>query len=231
MSKVHTVSIKCSLISSGTKFRRIIPEEGPASERPDQVKRVIFCTGKVYYDLAKERKQHNLEGDVAVTRLEQVFSYLSHLICHGFTDICCYNYIPPPSPSPCPPYRSLRSHLTWFEQRLRSTLTLSWSGVRRNTKTWATMIMFARGSSRWWPTRGLCGMALVFVHRKPRVWLRLSQNLSVFSRYVGRDPAAAPATGNKSTHLNELRRFMDTAFNLSRTWSRTCRGDEGCRFT
>lgn len=34
-------------------------------------------------------------------------------------------------------------------------------------------------------------------------------------RYVGRDPAAAPATGNKSTHLNELKRFMDTAFNLN----------------
>lgn len=41
------------------------------------------------------------------------------------------------------------------------------------------------------------------------------QTLSVSLRYVGRDPAAAPATGNKSTHLNELRRFMDTAFNLS----------------
>lgn len=33
-------------------------------------------------------------------------------------------------------------------------------------------------------------------------------------RYVGRDPAAAPATGNKVTHLAELKRFMDTAFNL-----------------
>lgn len=33
-------------------------------------------------------------------------------------------------------------------------------------------------------------------------------------RYVGRDPAAAPATGNKSAHFNELKRFMDTAFNL-----------------
>ena len=40
-------------------------------------------------------------------------------------------------------------------------------------------------------------------------------NLLCFAhRYVGRDPAAAPATGNKSTHLNELKRFMDTAFNL-----------------
>lgn len=34
-------------------------------------------------------------------------------------------------------------------------------------------------------------------------------------RYVGRDPAAAPATGNKFTHLAELKKFMTTAFNLS----------------
>lgn len=33
-------------------------------------------------------------------------------------------------------------------------------------------------------------------------------------RYVGRDPAAAPATGNKVTHLVELKRFLDTAFDL-----------------
>ncbi|XP_019714491.1 2-oxoglutarate dehydrogenase, mitochondrial-like, partial [Hippocampus comes] len=33
--------------------------------------------------------------------------------------------------------------------------------------------------------------------------------------YAGRDPAAAPATGNKSTHLNELKKFMDAAFDLS----------------
>lgn len=38
--------------------------------------------------------------------------------------------------------------------------------------------------------------------------------LKTSPRYVGRDPAAAPATGNKFTHLAELKRFMDTAFNL-----------------
>lgn len=36
------------------------------------MKRVIFCTGKVYYELAKERKQQKLEKDVAIVRLEQV---------------------------------------------------------------------------------------------------------------------------------------------------------------
>lgn len=33
-------------------------------------------------------------------------------------------------------------------------------------------------------------------------------------RYAGREPAAATATGNKNTHLVELRRFLETAFNL-----------------
>lgn len=33
-------------------------------------------------------------------------------------------------------------------------------------------------------------------------------------RYAGREPAAAPATGNKKTHLTELQRLLDMAFNL-----------------
>lgn len=39
-------------------------------------------------------------------------------------------------------------------------------------------------------------------------------DLSLSLRYAGRDPAAAPATGNKKTHLTELQRFLDTAFDL-----------------
>jgi len=57
---------------AGTHFLRIIPDNSPASENPEKVKRVIFCTGKVYYELAKERKQLQLEEDVAIVRLEQV---------------------------------------------------------------------------------------------------------------------------------------------------------------
>lgn len=56
----------------GTKFKRLIPDEGPAAQDPARVKRVIFCSGKVYYDLAKERKRQKLETEVAIIRLEQV---------------------------------------------------------------------------------------------------------------------------------------------------------------
>lgn len=65
---------------AGTKFKRLIPDEGPAGQSPGQVKRVIFCTGKVYYELAKERKQQNLYRDVAIIRLEQVFSSSSLIL-------------------------------------------------------------------------------------------------------------------------------------------------------
>ena len=47
----------------GTKFRRIIPEDGPASENPEETRRLIFCTGKVYYDIVK----------VSITKLTSKF--------------------------------------------------------------------------------------------------------------------------------------------------------------
>ena len=39
----------------GSEFKRLIPDDGPASQNPDGVRKLIFCTGKVYFDLIKER--------------------------------------------------------------------------------------------------------------------------------------------------------------------------------
>ena len=36
------------------------------------MKRVIFCSGKVYYDLEKAREDRGLLDQVAIVRLEQV---------------------------------------------------------------------------------------------------------------------------------------------------------------
>jgi 2-oxoglutarate dehydrogenase E1 component len=55
-----------------TEFQRIIPDAGSAAQRPDQTKRVVFCTGKVFYELQKERHAKGLENDVALVRIEQV---------------------------------------------------------------------------------------------------------------------------------------------------------------
>jgi 2-oxoglutarate dehydrogenase E1 component len=46
----------------------LIPEEGPASKDPSAVKKLSFCSGRVYYDMIKERRDRGLENDIAIAR-------------------------------------------------------------------------------------------------------------------------------------------------------------------
>ncbi|XP_078492481.1 2-oxoglutarate dehydrogenase complex component E1-like isoform X2 [Ciona intestinalis] len=64
----------------GTEFQRIIPDNGPASENPEKCRRLIFCTGKVYYDILKERSDRGLVDDVAITRIEQIAPFPFDLV-------------------------------------------------------------------------------------------------------------------------------------------------------
>ncbi len=41
---------------------------------PEQIKRVVICSGKVYYDLLTERREKGVK-DVAILRLEQIFPF------------------------------------------------------------------------------------------------------------------------------------------------------------
>lgn len=72
--KWGTVFESLSLFPAGTHFKRIIPDDGPAAASPEKVKRVIFCAGKIYYELTRERKNRGMDEDVAVVRIEQVTS-------------------------------------------------------------------------------------------------------------------------------------------------------------
>jgi len=55
------------------QFQWIIPEtgHGTAIEEPEQIKRVILCTGQVYVALVKHREENKIK-DVAITRIEQL---------------------------------------------------------------------------------------------------------------------------------------------------------------
>ncbi|MGB0681519.1 MAG: 2-oxoglutarate dehydrogenase E1 component [Magnetovibrionaceae bacterium] len=56
-----------------TKFRRIIPEiDNLAMDK--EIRRVVLCTGKVYYDLLAERREQGIE-DVAIIRVEQLYPW------------------------------------------------------------------------------------------------------------------------------------------------------------
>lgn len=67
-------------VVSGTTFQRIIPETGKASENPEAVKRIVFCTGKVYYELLKKREESGLEAEVAISRIEQLCPFPFDLV-------------------------------------------------------------------------------------------------------------------------------------------------------
>uniref|UniRef100_U5EV19 2-oxoglutarate dehydrogenase complex component E1 n=1 Tax=Corethrella appendiculata TaxID=1370023 RepID=U5EV19_9DIPT len=63
-----------------TEFQRIIPDASPASENPSGVKKLIFCTGRVYYDILKQRRERKLESDIAISRVEQISPFPYDLI-------------------------------------------------------------------------------------------------------------------------------------------------------
>uniref|UniRef100_A0A8C5NDR8 2-oxoglutarate dehydrogenase complex component E1 n=1 Tax=Gouania willdenowi TaxID=441366 RepID=A0A8C5NDR8_GOUWI len=143
-------------LTEGTTFRRLIADDGLANRCPGDVKRIIFCTGKVFYDLTKERKLHHMENDVIIIRLEQISPFPFDLVR---VELDKYP----------------NAELVWCQEEHKNMGYYDYVRPR---------------------------FLAVVANRKP-IW------------YVGRDPAAAPATGNKSTHINELKRFMETAFNLS----------------
>ncbi|WP_251570374.1 2-oxoglutarate dehydrogenase E1 component [Parasutterella muris] len=53
-------------------FKMVIGESEPIE--PDNVRRVLICTGKVYYDLIKYRADHQIDN-VAVIRIEQLYPF------------------------------------------------------------------------------------------------------------------------------------------------------------
>jgi 2-oxoglutarate dehydrogenase E1 component len=53
-------------------FQRVIGDRGPGNA--DEIKRVVFCSGKVYYELAEKRDAENIR-DVAVMRAEQLYPF------------------------------------------------------------------------------------------------------------------------------------------------------------
>jgi 2-oxoglutarate dehydrogenase E1 component len=64
----------------GTEFIRAYQETGIASNNPDEVKNIIFCSGKVYYDALNERKKRDLDDKIAIVRLEQICPFPFDLI-------------------------------------------------------------------------------------------------------------------------------------------------------
>ena len=63
----------------GTAFQKVIPDQSEAGAlvAPAKVKRLILCSGKVYYDLARRRAEQAV-NNVAIVRVEQLSPFPFH---------------------------------------------------------------------------------------------------------------------------------------------------------
>ncbi len=73
-------------MGEGTAFRFVIPEIDPIAPQ-DQVRRVVLCSGKVYYDLLADRREKQIK-DVAILRLEQLYPFPEKTLARELTPYC-----------------------------------------------------------------------------------------------------------------------------------------------
>jgi len=64
---------KLADMGPGTNFHRVLHEDTPLCE-DREVKRVVICSGKVYYDLFEEREKRGIK-DICFLRLEQLYPF------------------------------------------------------------------------------------------------------------------------------------------------------------
>lgn len=65
-------------LAKGSSFQRIIGDNG-AGLNPKNITRIIFCSGKVYYDLLDQKVKNQL-SNVAIIRVEQLYPFPSEPI-------------------------------------------------------------------------------------------------------------------------------------------------------
>ena len=66
-------------MATGSHFMKIIPEVAADRFADKKVRRVILCSGKVYYDLVEARDQQALK-DIVIIRIEQLYPFPADLL-------------------------------------------------------------------------------------------------------------------------------------------------------
>jgi probable 2-oxoglutarate dehydrogenase E1 component DHKTD1 len=73
--RLPAASSALSDLEPGTRFKPVLSD--PIA-RPEAVERVVFMSGKIYYDLAKERQSQGLVDRVAFIRIEELSPFPFH---------------------------------------------------------------------------------------------------------------------------------------------------------
>jgi 2-oxoglutarate dehydrogenase E1 component len=143
--------------SNGSSFKFVIPETDELVA-PAEVKRVVICSGKVYYDLLQERRDRGIK-DVAIVRLEQFYPF---------------------------PAKSLK----------------------------AAIEAYVNADVVWCQEEPENNGGWTFVDRRIEGVLTCLNGAAKRPVYVGRKPAASPATGLAKTHAAEQAALVDQALTV-----------------
>ena len=69
--KLKAANSDMESFDQGLRFKRVLPETSKDLVADNKVKRVIFCSGQVYYDLEGERTKRGIK-DIAIVRVEEL---------------------------------------------------------------------------------------------------------------------------------------------------------------
>ncbi|CAL7942906.1 unnamed protein product [Xylocopa violacea] len=187
------------MMLENTEFLRVIPEEGVASQSPSNVKRLVFCSGKVYYDLKKARAEKKLDDKVAITRVEQITPFPYDLVKKEAA-------------------KYPNAELIWAQEEHKNQG--AWTYVQPRFHTALNGIRSvssgntsheSRGSG-WWFSGWLSSSKPTTASEPLPIESDKPKQRTI--RYVGRPTAASPATGSKMQHLKELKQLLDDSYNF-----------------
>ena len=141
-----------------TAFQRVIGETAANLAAPAKIRRVVLCSGKVYYDLLAAREANGIDT-VALLRLEQFYPFPHKQLAQELS-------------------RYPNAEIVWCQEE------------PENQGGWT------------------------FVDRRIEAVLAETGNRSKRPAYVGRPPAAAPATGSLKRHTKEQEGLVNAALDI-----------------
>ncbi|XP_072940890.1 2-oxoglutarate dehydrogenase complex component E1 isoform X3 [Epargyreus clarus] len=175
-------------MNDGTAFKRVIPEEGVAAQNPQNVRKVSFCSGRVYYDLLKERRERGLEKDIAIVRVEQISPFPYDLIK---AEVAKYP----------------NAQLVWSQEEHKNMG--AWSYIEPRFRTMLQNQKHIRAKSQ---SQGGWFSQLLGRSESSQTDSDKQAEVETVARtisYNGRPTAASPATGSKAAHNKELKNLLD----------------------
>jgi 2-oxoglutarate dehydrogenase E1 component len=150
---------KLSDMGPGTSFHRVLHDDVPLCADRD-VKRVVLCSGKVYYDLFEERAKRGIK-DICFLRLEQLYPFPAKALTAELA-------------------ARQQAEVIWCQEEPKNMG--AWTFVQPEIETVLANIK----------------------HKQARL------------PYVGRPPAASPATGLLRRHNREQAQLLDEALTPSK---------------